>query len=128
MIWRVIFWAAAAYNWLVGLPMLLAPALLLQMMGAAAPADLSFHRISGALIVCFGGLYAFIAEDPKRYRPLAWLGVAGKLGVVALSAQALMAGLTDLSSFSVALGDLAFVVAFVVFLFTYRCDGEAVSR
>lgn len=119
MTWRMVFWVAAIFNWLVGAPLFLAPEPLLAMLEVTAPADLTFHRMAGLLIVCLGTVYAFTAEDLQRYRPLIWIAVAGKLGVVAIFTLAFMQGFAPPRAFGLALGDLAFGLAFLVFLLTY---------
>jgi hypothetical protein len=118
--WSKLFWAAAAFNGAVGLPLLLAPGAMMAALGVAVPADLTFHRTAGLLIVCFGVVYAMIARDLDRYRPLAALGVAGKLGVVAIFASAWSSGAIPASAAAVALGDLVFCALFGLFLLKYR--------
>jgi hypothetical protein len=114
--WRLFFWVAMAFNFAAGLPLLIAPAEMQASLGVAAPDDLLFHRFTGLLVVCFGVVYAFIAQDLMRYRPLVWLGVIGKSGVVALFTEAWMAGRVPFQSYAISLGDAAFVVGFLVFL------------
>ena len=114
--WRLFFNVAAMFNFAAGLPLLLAPELMASTLGIAMPADALFHRMTGLLVVCFGVVYGFVAQDLERYRPLVWLGVAGKGGVVALFTQAWLAGSVPFSAYAVSLGDLAFTAGFVVFL------------
>ena len=116
--WRLFFVAAAIFNLLAGAPLLIAPAEMQSALGVVPPDDLLFHRLAGLLILCFGGVYLFVANDLMRYRPLIWLGVAGKGGVVALFAEAWMAGRLPFQPFAVSFGDLAFVVGFLIFLLT----------
>lgn len=125
MTWRTLFWTAAIFNWLVGAPLLLSPEPLLGMLEVAAPADLTFHRMSGLLIVCLGAVYAFTAQELARYRPLIWIAVVGKLGVVGIFALAWAQGFTPARAFGLALGDLAFALAFIVFLATYKVNRPA---
>jgi hypothetical protein len=75
-----------------------------------------YHRFTGLLVACFGGLYALIASDPMRYRPSVWLGVIGKAGVVVLFTQAWLAGRVPFAAYAVSLGDLAFIAGFLLFL------------
>jgi len=123
--WRVLFCAAAVFNWAVGLPLLLAPALMLQVLQVAAPTDLTFHKMSGLLVLCFGFVYALVARDPARYRPLMWVAVLGKAGVVAIFVHAWMQGLAPPRALGVALGDLAFGLAFLGFLLTHSSQQQA---
>lgn len=120
MFWRIFFIAAALYNLAAGLPLLLAPEAMLTAMHMPVPGDLLYHRVAGLLIVCFGGLYAMVAQEPGRYGPTVWLGVAGKTGVILIVAEAFMAGRVPFDGFAVALGDLAFVAGFLVFLLRAR--------
>ena len=114
--WHVLFAVAAAFNFLMGVPLLLVPTWMASAVGMMVPDDLLFHRIAGALIACFGGLYAFIANDPIRYRPLAALGAIGKATAVVVFTQAWLAGKVPSPAYALALGDLAFVVGFLTFL------------
>ena len=116
MNWRVFFWAAAIFNFIAGLPLLLMPEVMLGTLGLPVLADLMFHRMTGLLVVCFGVVYGFVAQDLVRYRPLVWLGVVGKGGVVALFAQAWLQGLIPFPAFVVSLSDLALMLGFIVFL------------
>lgn len=118
--WRTFFVAAAVFNFAAGLPLLLAPDVMLSTLGMAVPDDLLFHRMTGLLVVCFGVVYYFVSQDLARYRPLVWLGVVGKGGVVLLFGQAFAAGLVPAQAFAVAVGDLLFVVGFLVFLLGYK--------
>lgn len=105
-IWRVFFWAAALFNWLVGLA------------GMLAPVPTIDSRIIGLLFFSFGVIYALVARDPQRFGPTLWAGVIGNLGIVGLlSPFALGAGGSAL-----ALGILAitaiFAIGFLAFLLT----------
>lgn len=120
MNWRMLFLAAAIFNFAAGLPLLLTPALMLQTLEVPAPDDLTFHRMCGLLVVCFGVLYAMFAQDLARYKPLVWVAVLGKAGVFAIFAYSWMQGLAPPRALGVAMGDLAFAVAFLVFLLTSK--------
>lgn len=120
MTWRTFFVAAGIFNFAAGLPLLIIPDVMLSTLGVAAPEDLLFHRMAGLLIVCFGVIYVLIGREPTRYRPLAWLGIAGKAGVVVLFTQAWIAGGVPAPAFAVSLGDLAFGAGFLVFVLTYK--------
>ena len=114
--WKLFFIVAALFNFLAGLPMILTPEAVLASVDMPVPADLLFHKVSGLLVIGFGIIYAFVAFDLARYKPLVWAGVAGKFGVVVLFGNAWMQGLMTFSAFSVVLGDLVFTVGFLVFL------------
>ena len=102
--WPVVFWAAAVYNLVFGLPGLL------RRDGAVE------GRIVGLLVSCFGLVYALVALDPVRFGPVLWAGVLGKLGVIALLGPAVMRGLAPRALGYVLAGDAAFTAAFLVYL------------
>lgn len=114
--WKAFFIVAAVFNLALGLPLLVVPEVMASVLGLAVPTDPLFHRLSGLLVLCFGGVYWFLGQDSARYRPLVWLGVAGKGGVVVLLTQAWLAGSVPLLAYALALGDLAFGVGFLMFL------------
>lgn len=116
--WKMFFWVAAIFNFLAGVPLLLFPGEMQALLGVVPPDDLMFHRLTGLLVICFGAVYGFLATDLTRYRPLVWLGVIGKSGVVALFTEAWMAGRVPFQSYAISLGDAAFVVGFLIFLFS----------
>jgi hypothetical protein len=118
--WRFFFTVAAIFNFAAGLPFLIAPDAALASFGLPVPEDLLYHRVTGVLIVCFGIGYGFVAREPERNRAIVWIGTLGKAGVIVLLAQAWLAGAISLASFAVALGDLAFVIGFLVFLSSKR--------
>lgn len=102
--WSGMLWAAAGYNWLVGVPALFMP--------GAAVAD----RVVALLVACFGLVYALVARDPLRFAPMLWAGIVGKLGVVALMLPEVTAGRAMPGTGLILAGDAAFTLAFVVFL------------
>ena len=118
--WRLFFWVATVFNLLAGLPLLLAPDVMMTSLDVDVPADLLFHRFTGLLVVCFGALYALVAQDAVRFRPLVWLGIVGKAGVVALFTEAYVNGLVPFSLYAISLGDVAFVAGFIAFLMMTR--------
>ena len=120
--WPVFFWLAAAYNLAVGLPLAFAPEAILQVGGAAVdpgPADM-FVPLAGILIAGFGIVYALVALQPSRMKPVVWAGVFGKAGVLALSLPPWLRGEVGIDAVALSLGDLAFTLGFLVFLFTFR--------
>ena len=102
--WSWMLWGAAAYNWLVSLPVLIDG-------GLTAEA-----KISAVLVAGFGLLYAIVARDPVRLAPALWAGVAGKLGLVVLLAPAVLAGTAAPGTGPVLAGDLVFTAAFLALL------------
>lgn len=118
--WRLFFVAAAAFNFAAGLPLLIAPEIMLSTLGIAVPDDLLFHRMTGLLVVCFGVIYYFVSQELARYKPLVWIGVLGKAGVVVLFAEAFTSGRLPFAAYAVSLGDLAFTAGFLIFVLSYK--------
>jgi hypothetical protein len=102
--WNWMLWGAAAYNWLVSLPVLIDGQLTAE------------AKISAVLVAGFGLLYALVARDPVRLAPALWAGVAGKLGLVLLLAPAVLAGSAAPGTGPVLAGDLVFTAAFLALL------------
>jgi hypothetical protein len=102
--WSWMLWAAAAYNGLVSLPVLLNTNL-----GAN-------DKISAVLVAAFGVLYGLVASNPARLAPALWAGVVGKLGLVVLLAPSIAAGTAAPGTAPVLAGDLLFNLGFLALL------------
>lgn len=102
--WSWMLGAAAAYNWLISLPVLLNS-------GIAAN-----DKVSAVLVAAFGVLYAIVASNPARLAPALWAGVVGKLGLVVLLAPSIAAGTAAPGMAPVLAGDLLFTAAFLALL------------
>lgn len=102
--WTIILWAAAAFNFIIGIPGLFAA-------GGTAEA-----RVVSWLVTCFGVLYALVARDPGRLGPALWAGVAGKTGVVAIMLPPVLAGKLPAAMGAILAGDALFTLAFLAFL------------
>lgn len=102
--WRWVLFAAAAYNLVVGVAGLLTP-------GASPDA-----RVVGLLVACFGGIYALTATDVQRFRPMLWLGVIGKLGVIAIVGPLVARGAQPPAVGALLVGDALFTLAFLALL------------
>lgn len=105
--WKVFFWAAAIFNFAIGLAGMIVP---------EASID---GRTIGLLVFGFGIVYMQVARDPRRLAPVLWAGVFGKVGVVALLGPGEF-GPTGSGLISTVLaGDALFAFGFLVFLFTH---------
>ncbi|MBV7258033.1 hypothetical protein [Erythrobacter crassostreae] len=109
--WRIFFWAAALFNFLIGLA------------GMLAPVPSIDERIIGLLVFCFGVIYALVARDPQRYAKVLWAGVIGKLGVVGLMLPTVLGGDGGALSIVILSLDAVFALGFLAFLFLGR-SGE----
>jgi hypothetical protein len=84
---RWVFGLAGTGNIAVALAMTLGQAPFVDLMGLDPPTgtNVIVFALAGLLIGLFGVGYWQVAIDPVRYRPLIWLGVAGKLLAAALT-------------------------------------------
>ena len=119
-IWKIIFALAAAFNFMVGLPLLLAPEAMLAGLGQTVPDDLLMTRLAALLIVVLGIGYGMVARDPVVNRPILWLGVLGKAPIPLLVWLGGGAAALSSSTFILSLGDLGFAALFLLFLLTHR--------
>jgi hypothetical protein len=102
--WTIFFWAAAAFNFVVGAGGMIAP---------DAPV---MNRIVSLLVFCFGIVYALVARDAARFGPALWAGVVGKAGVVAFLVPEVLASRAAPGTAALLAGDALFVLGFLVFL------------
>lgn len=116
-VWRRVFLAAALFNFAAGLPTLLAPAQALAAFGLPPLPYHLFVRTTGLLVACYGIGYWLVSRRLDR-RDIVWLGVIGKLGVVALFTLAWRQGSLPTRAFAVGMGDLLFAAVFLCFLAT----------
>ena len=110
--WRIFFWVAAAFNFVIGLA------------GMLVPESTIDGRTIGLLVFAFGLVYFIVASDPVRYGRVLWAGVLGKVGVVALLGPREFAGEGGSLIAAVLAGDALFAFGFLVFLFT-RADNPS---
>lgn len=116
--WTRLFVAAAVFNLLVGLPLLIAPAMGPDILPLPA-GDLIWPRLAGALIVVFGIGYFIVSRDLDRNRGIIGMGAFGKLLVVLILLIYWIKGTIGFWSFSISLIDLAFAILFIRFLIRY---------
>jgi hypothetical protein len=105
--WLWFFYAAAAFNFVIGIP------------GMIMAAD-SNQRIVGLLVACFGIIYALVGRDPVRFAPTLWAGVVGKIGVVAILAPSVISGSAPPGLGLILAGDALFTLGFLVYLLKHR--------
>ena len=104
MRWRWFFYAAAAYNIVIGGA------------GLANSAALVNDRIVGLLVVCFGIVYAMVGREPARFGPMLWAGIVGKAGIVALLLPDVLGGSAAPGTGVILAGDALFTIGFLIFL------------
>lgn len=107
------FLSGALFNFCAGAPMLLAPALISQLMDLpVAAGNYLFIQIAGMAIIGFGWIYWLIAKEPQLFRPLIMLGLLLKVGVVALAYSYCFMGVIGWQLPALAFGDVIYAVLF----------------
>ena len=102
--WRMFFWAACIFNFVVGA---------LGMLSPEATVD---ARMIGLFIFCFGILYLLVAREPLRFAPALWAGLIGKMGVIGLLGPDAVNRPQDLVVLSALGVNAIFAVGFLIFL------------
>lgn len=116
-----LFALGAAWNILIGLSVLLAPLFSLRLLYGQAPnADdpllAMLNRDFASCVLLFGVGYGIVAMDPSRNHGLIWLGIIGKLGVVATLGQRWVIGVATAWVLPAAACDFVFAALFACFL------------
>jgi hypothetical protein len=111
---RTLFGIAAAFNFLVGLLMLVAYPLVAQVLGLEGPPTVWFH-IAAAIVIIFGYAYWRIAQDPVTYRPFVALGAIAKLAFVIAIYGHWLVGTASSAMALLVTADLIFAVLFVAY-------------
>lgn len=73
------FFAAAVYNVVWGVAVILDPVTPFRLFGAEAPNYPSLFQCIGMMVMVFAYGYWLIAKDPIRYAPYVWIGLMGKI-------------------------------------------------
>jgi hypothetical protein len=89
---RKLFFSAAIFNALAGLPILLAGRQVSTLFGMPQPPNLLFSQIAGAAVLLFGVGYWLESRSPGEHRSVVALGLAGKLMIFALAVGHVVAG------------------------------------
>jgi hypothetical protein len=119
-VWRGVFLASAIFNFLVGISLAFESSALAASMGLeVARYDAFWSPLAAWFVILFGVFYLVIWRGLNN-RAIAFVGMVGKLGVVALVALAYARGLVPFAMVGLTLIDLAFAVLFGLFLFTRR--------
>lgn len=73
------FMAAAIYNLVWGVAVIIAPTAPFVLLGLETPNYPSLFQCIGMMVMVFGYGYWLIAKDPERFAPYVWIGLAGKI-------------------------------------------------
>lgn len=116
-----LFGLSAAWNLVIGLSILVAPMLSLRLLYGHEPSPddqllAMLNRDFAWCVLLFGIGYGIVALDPSRNHSLIWLGILGKLGVVAVLGQRWLTGAATAWVLPAAAGDLVFAALFAWFL------------
>ena len=75
---KPLFYAAAIYNVVWGIVVVLFPNLYFDLIGMARPNHPAIWQSVGMMVAVYGPGYWLIARNPERYAPLVWIGLLGK--------------------------------------------------
>jgi hypothetical protein len=112
---RPLFWIAAVFNFLVGVPMLVAYPLVARLLGLEGPPTMWFH-ITAAIVIVFGYAYARIAQDPVKFHPYVALGMIAKLVFVIVIYGHWLKGTAPAQVALLVTADLVFALLFAAYL------------
>ena len=112
---RGALWLGACFNFSAAL-MLAFPHSLGQIIGLPAPGSLFYPWMLALLIGIFGGVYAWLARQPRIDRSLVVVAVIGKIGVFTVAMISWLLGEIPGRGLIPALGDLIFGVVFLWWL------------
>jgi hypothetical protein len=114
-----LFAAAAAFNLLVGVPLLIAYPMAATLFDLRGPATV-WSRLVAAIVILFGFAYWQVARRPLQYRPYATLGMIGKLCFVAIIYRDWIYGEASVRLAALVTVDLVFAVLFALYLRRHR--------
>ena len=121
---RALFTTAAVFNFLVGIPMLVAYPLIARLFGLEGPPTVWFH-IAAAIVIIFGYAYACIARDPVKFRPYVMLGAISKMAFVVVIYGHWLNGTAPGPLALLVTMDLIFALLFTGYLTTTPASPEA---
>jgi len=116
-----LFALGAAWNLVIGLSVLLAPLISLRLLyghepSADDPLLAMLNRDFAVCVLLFGIGYGIVAIDPSQNHGLIWLGIIGKLAVVATLGQRWLTDIASAWVLPAAAGDFVFAALFACFL------------
>ena len=111
----LLFRIGAAFNVLVGLPMLVAWPTAVALLGVTTPRSV-YTDLVGAIVAMFGWVYWRIAEDPVGCRSYVLLGIVGKLTFVAVIYANWALGRAPAALAVLVTADLVFAILFARWL------------
>jgi len=114
---RILFSAAAAFNFVAAMPFLVAPRQFAGLIGMQpVPVDPLFPHIVAVLVLAFGWGYWRISRDPVVNRPIIHLGIVGKSLLVLMVCVDWLVGNTNWPFAVIVSGDAVFAALFLDYL------------
>ncbi|MCH7903082.1 MAG: hypothetical protein IH944_00785 [Armatimonadetes bacterium] len=111
------FYAAAAYNLLWGLGVIVFAQQAISMWSLQEFVSVPFLQVLGMMVGVFAYGYWLVARDPVRYADFIWIGLAGKLfGISGFLFYAFSGVLPWNMGWMILFNDVVWLPAFVLFL------------
>jgi hypothetical protein len=120
----LLFFAAAAFNWLVAAALLFGGDAVFALLGMAPPADRLMFHLFVTFVVLFGAGYLWVGRDPTRNQGLVGLGAIGKVSVFGVLLGHALARRIPVAPVALAGGDLVFAALFLRFLLRARATSS----
>jgi len=112
---RRALWTTAAFN-LGGALLFAFPETLGRMAGFPSPVPGVYSTLLASFVLLFGGMYAWLARQPRIDRPMVVLGAIGKTSAFVIAFTFWMTGDLPALTVATAAGDLTFAGIFVWWL------------
>jgi hypothetical protein len=111
------FYAAAIYNFVWGVLVLLFPTLLFDLIGAEAPNYLPLWQVVGMFVLVYAPAYYWAARQPGKYPHLILIGLLGKLaGPIGFVYSALTGQLPVAFGLTILTNDLIWWPSFMLYM------------
>lgn len=116
--WIRVFTAAAIFNVLIGLPLLIDPSMMPKFVPLPA-GDFIWPRLAGGLIFFMGVGYWIVSRNLDTNRSIIVIGAGGKLLTALMLSIYWIKGTIGFWTFSLGLIDLIFALLFIRFLIRF---------
>lgn len=115
--YRKLFFVAALWNWVAGIPFLFAYRPILRLMGETVPEPPIYLVIMTFLIILFGWGFFLVSRNLAN-RDIVKMGAVGKLVVFSIALACAIKGDIQWTSLGLFIVDPVFAVLFIEFLYT----------
>jgi hypothetical protein len=125
----VVLYAAAAYNVLWGLTVILLPSFLFELARMAPPNYPELWQCIGMMVGVYGLGYAVAAANPRRHWPIVLVGLLGKiLGPIGFLHAAWQGRLPWVAGLTILANDVAWWLPFALILDVVRREAASTRR